>query len=234
MTKCALVTGVTSGIGKVIVSHLLRDGWEVYGIGRDFSKCEIEHSLFHPLVCDLCVDAEVRRVLDEISCCDVSLLINNAGSAYYGMHEEICAEKIHEMVKIDLEVPMVLCSRLLRILRKNHGTIVNIDSVTALGPSTHAAVYGACKAGLLHFSRTLFAENRKFGMNVAVILPDMTASDLYRHADFEADETAGCCLDAEDTAAAVDYVLQARHGVCVNEIVLRPQFHRIKKKVRDL
>ncbi len=96
MTKCALVTGVTSGIGKVIVSHLLRDGWEVYGIGRDFSKCEIEHSLFHPLVCDLCVDAEVRRVLDEISCCDVSLLINNAGSAYYGMHEEICAASREE------------------------------------------------------------------------------------------------------------------------------------------
>ena len=229
MSKTALVTGATSGIGMAIADMLIQDGWQVYGVGRDITKCTLCEERFHPIACDLLNDKERSAALAGVPK-EIDLLVNNAGAAYYGMHEEINENKIVEMVKIDLEMPMILCAQYMRGLRKCHGTIVNICSVTALGPSTHAAVYGACKAGLLHFSRTLFAENRKFGVNVAAILPDMTVTDLYRNADFEADEATGCSLDPEDVADAVRYVLQSKEGVCVNEIVLRPQLHRIQRK----
>ena len=60
----------------------------------------------------------------------------------------------------------------------------------------------------------------------------MTDTLLYRHADFEADDAMDAHLTPEDVADAVEYALSAREGTCVPEIVVRPQLHRIKKKLQ--
>ena len=58
----------------------------------------------------------------------------------------------------------------------------------------------------------------------------MTRTNLYRNADFEASNDAGCSLVPGDVAEAVLSVLRAPEGVCVPELVLTPQYHRIAKK----
>ena len=58
----------------------------------------------------------------------------------------------------------------------------------------------------------------------------MTRTNLYRNADFEASNDAGCSLVPEDVAEAVLSVLRAPEGVCVPELVITPQYHRIAKK----
>ena len=148
----------------------------------------------------------------------------------YGPHETLSVEAIQTMTRVNLETPILLCGKLLRTLKQNHGTIINIASVTALETSTHGAAYGALKAGLVHFSRTLFEEHRKSGLKVSVILPDMTDTALYRNADFGPDLTEGAYLSPEDTADAVMAVLNAREGTVLSEIVLRPQYRRIHRK----
>lgn len=60
----------------------------------------------------------VRGIAAEAT---VTLLVNNAGSAYYGLHEELSPKKIQEMVRTDLEVPMILSQQLLRGFKKNKG-----------------------------------------------------------------------------------------------------------------
>lgn len=191
---------------------------------------------FHPIVCDLLdtkklpsVVAALQKEWKEKKQC-LALLVNNAGAAYYGLHEEIRADDISEMVRVNLEVPMLLTQQLLRTLKQNHGTIINISSVTAIGSNPHGVAYGATKAGLLSFSRSLFDEARKYGVRVTAILPDMTDTELYRHADFTADPAMDAHLEAEDVADAVEYALTTRAGTCVPEIILRPQLHRIMKK----
>lgn len=232
MTHCAIVTGASNGIGKAISERLLQLGYEVYGIGRTFDE-PVKHEQFHPVVLDLLNTKKLMQFVEDMQKKEVDLLINNAGCAWYGMHETISYDKIQEMVRVNLEVPMILSKEMIRTLRKTGGTIINIASVTAMHESTHGAVYGATKAGLLHFSRTLFAENRKHGVNVAVILPDMTDTALYRNADFMADEREGYSLSVEDVADAVEYILHANHGVCVNEVILRPQYHSIVRKKKE-
>lgn len=191
---------------------------------------------FHPVVCDL---LDTRKLPSVVASLQkewkqekrmLALLVNNAGTAYYGLHEELRPEGISEMVRVNLEVPMLLTQQLLRTLKQNHGTIINISSVTAIGSNPHGVAYGATKAGLLSFSRSLFDEARKYGVRVTAILPDMTDTQLYRHADFEADPAMDAHLEAEDVADAVEYALSTRAGSCVPEIILRPQLHRIKKK----
>lgn len=234
--KTAIVTGASSGIGRAISLRLLQLGWEVYGIGRDFDRHSSDDDLllkqdFHPICLNLLDTDKLEREISSIRrSCQVSLLVNGAGTAYYGLHDTLNARKISEMIRVNLEVPMILSQLLLRDLKKNHGYIINISSVTASSVNTHGCAYGATKAGLASFGRSLFEEARKYGLKVVTISPDMTATDLYRNADFEASDIVEARLMPENVADAVAFVLERPENLTVTELTIRPQLHRIQKK----
>ncbi len=232
-TKAAIVTGASSGIGCAVSQKLCALGYEVFGFGRDFSKTKWhETDKIHPIVCDVLDTAQlcahVRQIAAQHS---VHVLVNNAGVGYYGLHEELSPDKIKRLVRTNLETPMILTQQLLRHLKKNAGYIINISSVTAAQSNPHGCAYGATKAGLASFSRSLFDESRKYGVKSITISPDMTQTNLYRNADFrEGDDTASYLLP-DDVADAVEWILAQRDGVIVTDITLKPQRHRIQRKV---
>jgi short-subunit dehydrogenase len=253
--KRAIVTGASSGIGKEISGVLVEMGYEVYGFGRSFSDEEPdqidtkrdltgkictengtdaqneEKGMLHRIVCDLLDTQELERQIKQIRRQGgVQLLVNNAGVGYYGLHEELNTQKIQKLVRTNLEVPMVLTSLLLRDLKKCAGTIINISSVTAQLNNPHGCAYGATKAGLSSFSRSLFDEVRKYGVRVVTIQPDMTKTELYRNADFAQGEEEASYLLPEEIAETVRDILYMREGAVVTEITLRPQLHRIRRK----
>ena len=236
--EAAIVTGASSGIGAAISARLCKMGYEVFGIGRSFGRSFAEqfpdvadNPLFHAVVCDLLDTEKMLKLVRGIAAeATVTLLVNNAGSAYYGLHEELSPKKIQEMVRTDLEVPMILSQQLLRGFKKNKGCIVNIASVTAQQSNPHGCAYGAVKAGLVSFSRSLFDEARKYGVRVATVSPDMTKTELYRNADFTVGEETESYLLPQDVAEAVAYIVGQREGVAVSEVTLRPQYHRIRRK----
>ena len=177
MTKTAIVTGASSGIGKAICETLLDMDYEVYGIGRDFSSCGniVEHGSFHKIGFDLLATSEIEPMIRDIAKGrTINLLVNCAGVGYYGLHDEIRPENISELIRTNLEVPLLLSNILLKKLKESKGTILNIASVTATQSNPHGAAYGATKAGLLSFGKSLFDEVRKHGVKVTTILPDMT------------------------------------------------------------
>lgn len=231
--NAAIVTGASSGIGYAVCQKLSALGYEVFGLGRDFEKTEWKtKDTMHPIVCDLLETDKLCACVKQIAAQHaVYVLINNAGVGYYGLHEELSPDKIKKLVRTNLEAPMILTQQLLRHLKKNAGYIINISSVTATQSNPHGCAYGATKAGLASFSHSLFDEARKYGVKVAAIFPDMTQTNLYRNADFqEGDETTSYLLP-EDVAAAVEWILEQREGVIVTDITLKPQIHRIKRKV---
>ncbi|WP_026508962.1 SDR family oxidoreductase [Butyrivibrio sp. MC2013] len=233
--KTALVTGASKGIGEAISALLVERGIEVYGIGRDFTKTApslIKDPLFHGVTCDLTNDKETEVCVNFIrKQASIDMLVNNAGCAYYGLHEQLKADGIREMIKTNLELPIVLTGRFLPDFKKRGGLIINISSVTGSSfANPHGAAYGATKAGLLSFGRSIFEEARKCGVMVTSIMPDMTRTELYRNADFEADSEEGTGLDPIDVARMVGVVLDLPDGVTLPEITIRPQKHRIRKK----
>ena len=230
--RAALVTGASSGIGLAISRKLGALGYEVLGIGRNFGKEPLwQQAGFHPLVCDVTDTAALcacaRQAADQYA---VHVLVNNAGVGYYGLHEELNPNRIREMVRTNLEAPMILTAQLLRHLKNNAGTVINIASVTAHGTNPHGCAYGATKAGLASFSRSLFDEARNYGLRVTCICPDMTKTNLYRNADFREGEDAASYLLPQEIAEAVEYVLSQRDGVDITELTIRPQIHRMKRK----
>ena len=229
--QAAIITGASSGIGLAISKQLALMGYEVFGIGRNFA----EHPLWkedglHPVVCDL-LDTEllcrqIRQIKKENQ---VHVLINNAGVGYYGLHEELSPKKIQELVRTNLEAPMILTQQLLRELKKNAGSIINIASVTAYKTNPHGCAYGATKAGLASFSASLFDEARKYGVKVATVSPDMTQTNLYRNADFREGDNTDTYLLPEEVANTVAFILSQREGMAVTEVTLKPQRHQIQK-----
>lgn len=272
----AIVTGASSGIGLAICEMLCANGYEVYGIGRNFEASEAQGSrqseqqnviyngeqneaqntihngeqnekqntiqngepseerginLFHQVVCDVLDTKKLCGIVKDISSkTQVKILVNNAGVGFYGLHEELNPEKIMLMVRTNLEVPMILTQQLMRELKKNKGYIINVSSVTAHESNPHGCAYGATKAGLTSFTHSIFDEARKYGVKAVAIHPDMTRTQLYRNADFENADEKDAYLEPKEVAEAVEYVINAREGMVISDITLKPQLHRIKRK----
>ena len=229
--KTAIVTGASSGIGKAIAQSLIKAGYKVIGFGRKFNDEFRENfsEMLQPIEFDLLDTNKLEQTIKALKKeNDITILVNCAGVAYYGLFEEIGVSDIQKMVRTNLELPMILTQLLLRDLKKNKGFVINISSVTATSSNPHGVAYGATKAGLSSFSKSLFDEARKYGIKVCDIKPDMTDTNLYRNANFTCDSSA--CLAPADVAAAVEYLLNAGDDVVVNEITLKPQLHRIQRK----
>ena len=239
--KNIIITGANRGIGKVLVEMFAKAGTNVWACMRKESesfimwKAELErvHNVWIKLVYFDITDGEslnigIKKILDENL--KIDILINNAGVGYYGLHEELNAAKIKEIVRTNFEAPMILSQLALRQLKKSKGFIINISSVTALQPSPHGCAYGASKAGLTAFSRSLFDEARKYGVKVVSVHPDMTSTDLYRNADFKEDEDMAAHLEPQEVAQTVEYIINIRDGAVIQEITIKPQFHRIRRK----
>jgi NADP-dependent 3-hydroxy acid dehydrogenase YdfG len=224
--KTAIVTGASSGIGLAIAKMLSEEGYKVYGIGRIFPEgCDFFEKR---MSLDL---RDTDILLEKVSAIKkVDILVNAAGSAFYGLAEFNTPEQIREMCRVDLEAPMILTSALLPKLKDSKGMVINIASVTSTRINTHGAVYGALKAGLRSYGRSLYEEVRKTGVRVVTVCPDLTAgTKLYRNADFKPSEEDGCFLLPEDTAECVRSVINMREGAAVTEVEVRPQFNRIVK-----
>ena len=226
--ETAIITGASSGIGTAITKELLLLGYKVFGFGRDFSTllADLKEDKTYapllpnltPITLDLTKTGTLAEKIREMrKNSEISLLVNNAGVGYFGLHE----------------VPMLLCQLLLRDLKKTGGHIIQISSVTAKKSSPHGCAYGATKAGLSAFTQSLFDEARKYGVRITCIHPDMTRSNFYRDADFGAEIDEDCSLSPEDIAACVHTVLTARSGMVFPDITLTPQKHRISRNVKN-
>lgn len=236
MNKSAIVTGASSGIGFAISQTLCGLDYEVYGFGRDFTREETvlfaqKTDKFHQMVCELTetdkLSAMVKAIAKETQ---VKVLVNAAGVGYYGLHEELNAKQIQTLVRTNLELPLILTGQLLRVLKQNSGYVINISSITAKQNSPHGCAYAATKAGLSSFGNSLFEEARKYGVKVTTLHPDMTNTNLYRNADFTCGNEPESCLNPEEIADAVRYILSLREGMVVPEMTIRPQLHRISRK----
>ena len=218
-TLTAVVTGSTKGIGKAVADMLERRGITVIRADRS--------------IADLRDIEGITKAYSEIAKTHKpAILVNAAGCAYYGLHENLSPKQIKEMCDVNLTSPLIITNLLLPSIREQKGYIINISSVSAVNINTHGVAYGATKAGLDSFGRSLWAEVRKHGVRVVNIRPDMTRTDLYRNADFEASSDLGAALDPEDVANAVSDVLDMKEGTVITEMTITPQILRIQRKER--
>ena len=242
--KIAFITGVSSGIGKSLLYTLQKEGCTVHGIVKTperketlltelvstLSPEQLRYVTLH--VCDLRSASEIEHLAhtfheDKIS---PDILVLNAGVGVYGPHEELSVKAITELSAVNFTAPLLLTNLFLRDLKANKGHLLFISSVTASKTNnTHGCAYGATKAGLSSFAKSLFEEVRKHDVRVTVLAPDMTQTELYRNVSFCASEDAEAALSPEEVADYALFALTARKGLNLTELTMQPQRHRLER-----
>jgi len=226
--KTAVITGASSGIGLEIAKAFCKQKFRVFGLARDFSKCNFEDKNFIKKECDVRVKKEVVYFWEQMKKIPVDILVHSAGVGYFGLHENISYEKIEQMIDTNLKAPIYISKLFLSHLKATHGYIFNINSISAIKEATYGAVYGATKAGLRHFGKTLFQEYRKSGIKVVNIEPDLTKTPWFDDKNFTYYDDPKSVIDPKEIAKIVLDIINL--NAVVTDIVLEPQRFRIEKK----
>ncbi|MBX9881901.1 MAG: SDR family NAD(P)-dependent oxidoreductase [Sphingomonas sp.] len=175
MSKIALVTGASSGIGAAACRRLAARGFTVYAAARRQDRlAAIASPHILPLPLDLTradsIATAAARIADEAGRLDV--LVNNAGYGAYGALEEVPIDEARRQFEVNLFGLAALTQHVLPLMRaQRSGRIINISSI---GGSTHepfGAWYHATKFALEGLSDCLRLELKPFGIQVVVIAP---------------------------------------------------------------
>ncbi|WP_341904879.1 oxidoreductase [Fluviicola taffensis] len=182
MSKTVLITGASSGIGKATAIYLAQNGYQVYGAARRAEKLkELETYGIKPITMDVTKDesivACVNRILEESGRVDV--LINSAGLGSYGALEDVPMDEAKNQLEINLFAAARLIQLVLPGMRKNrYGKIVNISSIGGKVGLPMGTWYHASKFAIEGLSDSLRNEVRQFGIDVIVIEPGGTKSEM--------------------------------------------------------
>lgn len=175
--KTALVTGASSGMGKEIAKHLLRDGFKVYVAARRVDEMSDLVALGAvALRMDISVEEDIKSTVETIvaSSDGVDVLVNNAGFGLYGAVEDVAIDEARYQFEVNLFGAARLTQLLLPTMRnRGSGTIVNITSMGGKIYTLLGAWYHATKHALEGWSDSLRIELAPFGIKVVIIEPGL-------------------------------------------------------------
>lgn len=110
----------------------------------------------------------------------ISILVNNAGWDIFRLFKDTTPADWQKLIAINLTGALNMHHAVLPgMLERRHGRIVNIASDAARVGSSGEAVYAACKAGLVGFSKTIAREHARHGISVNVVCPGATNTALF-------------------------------------------------------
>ncbi|MEH2192850.1 MAG: SDR family oxidoreductase [Nostoc sp.] len=215
----ALITGASSGIGKAFAQELAARKTNLVLVARSEEKLsqlakelQDKHKIqVDVIIKDLTESNAANAVFEATKTKELSidLLINNAGSGYYGDFAEGDGERQIKIVQLNILALVDLTHKFLPLMRQRRsGSIINVSSITAFQPIPYLSVYAASKAFILSFSEALWAENRQYGVRILVTCPGPIETNFFAEANFppalasSTDKVYSCekvvweCLDA--------------------------------------
>lgn len=193
--KNILITGATSGIGKV-TADLLSKNNNIFMTGRK----KLDNKNYFP--CDLNNQAEIED-LYKATCAyfdnKIDVLINCAGQYIYKPVEKTDFDEINYLTNLNFKAPYIL-SKFVTINMKQQkwGRIVNIGSISGMVGEGNATLYSATKAALSGLTKALALELAEYNITVNQINPGWVSTPL---AD---------CLNEEEKQEVIDVTPQKR------------------------
>lgn len=219
--KNVVLTGPARGLGLAISRRLHADGYHVIGVGRTLGDGYRElmdapgpgRASFHEF--DLAQLEGIPSLLAAITKQHGPLfgLVNNAGIGRDGVLATMHAVDIGQVLRVNLEAPILMAKFACRaMLVRREGRIINISSIIASTGFHGLSVYGASKAGLVGFTKSLSRELGKAGITVNCVAPGFMETEMTSGLQGEKFESvrrrAPLGLPTvEDAAGAVAYLL---------------------------
>jgi short-subunit dehydrogenase len=226
MSKLALVTGASSGIGKAFAQRLAADGYDLVAVGRRLDRLEelaasLTKVAARPLAADLSTDEGVDAVADVCASQPLTMLVNNAGVAHYMPIASLPADKARELVHVKVVAPsMLVRAAVPGMVARGGGTIINVSGMIAFsGPAPQAqlprrALYAGALAHLVAMTQVLHEELKSEGLRIQVLCPGVVATEFH--------ERQGMDLSAVPRMSAEDVVTASLRGLELGEVVCAP------------
>lgn len=197
MTRAAVVTGVSTGIGRAIAEALVGAGWQVFGsVRRAEDAARVAEALgagFTPLLFDVTDVAAVRLAAAEVRQAlggrRLGALVNNAGIAVAGPLLDVAPQDLRRQLDVNLAGPAIVAQAFAPLLGTDSaldgppGRIVNISSVGGRVAFPFMAPYHASKFGLEGLSESLRRELLLFGIDVVVVAPGGVRTPIWDKAE---------------------------------------------------
>jgi len=169
-TKVVLVTGASTGIGRVCSEHLAGRGMTVYGASRSVPSGVQFQTLRMDVTSDASISDGIKQIHDQHGRLDV--VINCAGYGIAGAVEETSPQEAMAQFDTNFFGAHRVCRAAIPIMREQRtGVIINISSLAGLLAVPFQAFYSASKFAMEGMTEALRMEVRPFGIRVALIEP---------------------------------------------------------------
>lgn len=186
MSRTALVTGGTRGIGMAISAGLKAAGYNVaanYSGNEEAAKaCEAATGVkcYKFDVSDF--DAVGSGIQDiETDLGPIDIVINNAGITWDGPFHKMSLEQWQKVIAVDLDSAFNVTRQVWEGMReRGFGRVINISSINGQKGQFGQVNYSAAKAGLIGFTKALAQEGAKKGITVNVICPGYIDTEMVR------------------------------------------------------
>ncbi|QUD89901.1 acetoacetyl-CoA reductase [Phenylobacterium montanum] len=224
MTRVAVVTGGTRGIGRAICQQLKADGLRVaaFYAGNDEAAraCREELDIL-ALKCDVAESLECRSALKEVEelLGPIDVLVNNAGVTHDMALHKMEDAAWDQVIRVDLSGLYNMTRPVIGGMReRGHGRIVNIASINGQKGQFGQTNYAAAKAGVIGFTKALALETARKGITVNAVAPGYIDTDMVAHVPAEvlthikADIPVGRLGQPEEVARCVAFLAAEGQG----------------------
>lgn len=193
MTRVAIVTGGSRGIGEAISLKLKEQGVTVvanYGGNDEKAREFTDRTGIAAIKWDVgdhqaCLDS-CARIAEEFG--PIDIVVNNAGINVDGTVEELSDTAFARCLDVNVTGVFRVCQAAIPYLKESaHGRIINAASFAAIVPSVGSAAYAASKAAVVQFTRVLAGELGPWNVTVNAYAPGMIPTGMNGFADLPAD-----------------------------------------------
>ncbi len=190
MTKVALITGASAGLGEEFARQLSQRGHRLVLAARRKDRLDAlasELGNVRTIAIDLAAAGSAAKLVADLERAgeQVELLINNAGYGLIGRFAELDAARQREMIDLNVGTLTDLCRAIAPgMIARKAGGIINVASTAAFQPGPKMAVYFATKAYVLSFTEALHEELKPHGVHVTALCPGPTKTEFGEVAGF--------------------------------------------------
>ena len=226
--KLALVTGASRGIGRAIAEELARAGASVvvgYRSGKDEAEELVSSIGGRAIQADVSDPAEAKRLVEEAG--DIDVLVNNAGLTRDGLLARMSDDDWRTVIETNLSSVFYTCRAVTRpMMKKRGGSIINISSIVGVHGNWGQTNYGASKAGIIGFTKSLARELGSRNIRANVVAPGYVKTALTEVLPDEATAAMvqqtplGRVADPEEIAGAVRFLASDQASFITGEVLL--------------
>ncbi|MDO4587623.1 MAG: SDR family NAD(P)-dependent oxidoreductase [Planctomycetia bacterium] len=178
--KVVLVTGASSGLGRVIAEEFGKRSAKLALVGlesNDIQKVALELKSKEidvlPIVADITQDSEVDRLVNDTvnHFGKLNVLVNSAGRTHRGKIQETSIDDFRAIFELNALGTIRCSQKAIPFLLKERGHIINIGSLASKSASRWVGAYPVSKFAVAAFSQQLRLELGKEGLHVLLVCP---------------------------------------------------------------